>query len=422
MKKRAITLVVVASPGILVGAFFFFRATPSICTMMRDPSGGMSQVCTLGEPSIYQKLRIAQHRSFFPDDMCVINIETGALDCRSLSASGCDQSATTTDCSKIVTVPQSQDSYLSPAQMYTEVASTEQSGKFDEHLTIDNTLVEVRFCDKIYKTRQIFIDGVDMVQRIAQLASNDQMGKLPICNSIPNPIYTKGILETADVKSFKGSDLGLSGTTYLVFLASYRFDINPATGNMYWISAYDGSIGEPIGTLWATYKNDALKMSFAYPPGIHADPTQWGIGNGDAGRAFHASVRLPSGAVIYAYALTKDYSAPKDGPGVATEGFAVKDGKYYTIIRGSVADTPFVPDEVWKLADGSSVLVTYGKNFDAHADYPEAAAKAMINLPGPTFTGIGFVLSNMDNSGPHPATPDDLAIFKKIITSIKFIQ
>lgn len=259
---------------------------------MRDPSGMMSQVCTIGEPSLYQKSLIAWHQYFFPDDMCALNIETGALDCRALPASGCDQSATTTDCAKII-------AQNPPVQRPTSVASTEVA--------------------------------------------------------------------------------------------------------------------------WKTYSNDELSVSFSYPTTNPASE-DWRVGKGTTGKAFQATIDLPSGAVIYAYALTKDYSAPKDGPGVATEGFVVKDGKYYMLIRGSVSETPFVPDEVWELVDGSNVLVTYGKNFDSHADYPESPAKAMVNLPGPTFTGIGFVLYNMDNSGPHPATPEDLAIFKKILTSIKFIQ
>jgi hypothetical protein len=47
------------------------------------------------------------------------------------------------------------------------------SGKIDEHLTIYNTLREVNFCGEIYKVKQVLIDGVDVVQRVAELATKD---------------------------------------------------------------------------------------------------------------------------------------------------------------------------------------------------------------------------------------------------------
>ena len=109
IKGYALTIVAIFT--ICVGSFSFFHASPSTCTTMHDPSGGLSPVCTLGTPSPYQRLLIMQHRYFFPHDTCVISVETGALDCRSLSASGCDQSATTTDCA---TLPQPAPPELQP--------------------------------------------------------------------------------------------------------------------------------------------------------------------------------------------------------------------------------------------------------------------------------------------------------------------
>jgi len=80
----------------------------------------------------------------------------------------CDQSATTTDCSKIV------DTVPLPVAVATTSANPVQSGKIDEHLTINNTLRDVNFCGNIYRVKQVIIDGVDVVQRIAELATNAQ--------------------------------------------------------------------------------------------------------------------------------------------------------------------------------------------------------------------------------------------------------
>lgn len=51
------------------------------------------------------------------------------------------------------------------------VTATTQSGKIDEHLTINNELRDVNFCGKTYKVKQVMIDGVDVVQRIAEIAN-----------------------------------------------------------------------------------------------------------------------------------------------------------------------------------------------------------------------------------------------------------
>ena len=77
--------------------------------------------------------------------------------------------------------------------------------------------------------------------------------------------------------------------------------------------------------LWATYTNQILGVSFEYPPNIKTNSGEWSTGSCDAGHAFHATIGLPSGAVSYVYALTKNYSAPKDGPGVGTEGYVISD-------------------------------------------------------------------------------------------------
>lgn len=183
---------------------------------------------------------------------------------------------------------------------------------------------------------------------------------------------------------------------------------------------------ESIEIEWREYKNDELGISFSYPSrkSVNQD---WRIGNGDTGRSFQATIELESGARIFGYAFTSDYTVGKGAPGVSTEGYIVQDGKYYVRTKGKAASISFVPDEIWKLSNGSDALVIYGKNRDPYADYPEAPLRALVNLPGPEFPGIGFVIYNSTGSGmegpwTRPIPQEDLETFKRIITSIKFLR
>lgn len=75
------------------------------------------------------------------------------------------------------------------------VATTTQSGKIDEHLTINNELRDVNFCGKMYKVKQVMIDGVDVVQRIAEIANKfngggeqDVLRAKSICGNIESGV------------------------------------------------------------------------------------------------------------------------------------------------------------------------------------------------------------------------------------------
>jgi len=175
---------------------------------------------------------------------------------------GCAPSSTSTDCATIqasLPAEQTADPQLSTATSYNEIYQTQQSGKIDDHLTVDNTLKDITFCgDLTLKTRQIIINGVDVGQRIAQLASSDEMGKGAndssigegVCNSMPhNVAYVQGILEERDVTTFQTSDARAPGDNYQVYLGDLAFAINPTTNEIFLISAYDQSTLTDVGTL-----------------------------------------------------------------------------------------------------------------------------------------------------------------------------
>lgn len=176
------------------------------------------------------------------------------------SAGGCDSSSTSTNCAQVKTAQMAEQpaAALSAATSYTDVAITHQSGKLDEHLSVDNALKGISLCNTAFKTRQIFINGVDVGARIAQLASSDQMGHgingssigEGVCNSMPHRVAeTKGILEMRDVVTFKTDDTRAQGDNYRVYLGDLSFAINPATNEVFLISAYDGSTLTSIGKL-----------------------------------------------------------------------------------------------------------------------------------------------------------------------------
>lgn len=171
---------------------------------------------------------------------------------------GCDSSATTTNCATIKTSQPAEQAVtgFSTATSYTEVASTKQSGKIDQFLTVDNTLKNISFCGKLSKTRQVIINGVDVGQRIAELASKDQMGYVPggdspqgesfgraICNTLPlNVPEMKGVLEMWDVITPQTNTSQNPTGNYLVVIGTYAFVINPTTDEIFNVGAYDGTL------------------------------------------------------------------------------------------------------------------------------------------------------------------------------------
>lgn len=174
---------------------------------------------------------------------------------------GCDPSATSSNCAatRNSQPTEQSDTLRSTSTSYAEVASTEQSGKIDDHLTVNDTLKNISFCGNLtLKTRQILINGVDVGQRIAQLASDDLMGQgvnnssigEGVCGSMPHNIEgTRGILEIPDVIIYKTTDPQIQEDMYYVVLGALRFAINPETNEIFIVSAYDGSTLTAVGKL-----------------------------------------------------------------------------------------------------------------------------------------------------------------------------
>ena len=149
------------------------------------------------------------------------------------------------------------------------------------------------------------------------------------------------------------------------------------------------------------------------------DPETVRIDAGETGCVFTGRLSLSTGARIQFMATTKDYSISKDGLGFGTEGY-VTDGNTFHILRwGEPIEQPFVPDEIWQLDGGRRALVKYGTNFETTLDYPDVPVSVLINIPQAGFSGIGFGLFYPEST-PHPASVEDIAVLKKVVTSIVF--
>lgn len=165
-------------------------------------------------------------------------------------------------------------SYEQPDQQPTGQATPTPTSvvQNDEHLTIDETLRDVNFCGKVYKVKQIKIDGVDVVQRIAEIATKDlipttvKVGpsghnmvewqhitfeKGEVANGICNNMRHKGTdILIASVKSVSGTGVFQGSTVYDIFIndAPSFFIINP-TNDVYIMDTSGGSMNLEIGTL-----------------------------------------------------------------------------------------------------------------------------------------------------------------------------
>lgn len=182
-----------------------------------------------------------------------------------------------TDCSKFN--PDGTPS-VQPPESVSSVTTT-QVGQIDEHLFIDNTLKEVNFCGKTYRVKQVMIDGVDVVQRIAELATKNLMPEtfkvgpyLPpmdewiivsnkngeiakiICENVSlNNSYSLSmenpttIYEISGVDVFTNTHPNTNIKTYSVSAHGLHVVVNPSTNEIFTSSEYDGSSIGPLGTL-----------------------------------------------------------------------------------------------------------------------------------------------------------------------------
>jgi hypothetical protein len=127
-------------------------------------------------------------------------------------------------------------------------ATTTQVGQIDEHLFIDNTLKDVNFCGKTYRVKQVIIDGVDVVQRVAELAT---VGKVTEGATID---ISKNICDDTKFYSVTKEGLELEYTEGVgggvnVSIIGLGFYIPFSDHKIYLINGVDGESSGIIGNL-----------------------------------------------------------------------------------------------------------------------------------------------------------------------------
>ena len=170
----------------------------------------------------------------------------------------CDPSKT--DCSKFT--PDGTPFVRPPEPVQ---ATTTQAGQIDEHLFIDNTLRDVNFCGKMYRVKQVFIDGVDVVQQVAKLVTKDLVPKnigqgkfaWATCENIylnnSSNLSTENLTpmhKILEVNVFPNTNIerGVQ-TTYLVSAPGFHVVVNSLTNEIFDFSDFDGSLVGPLGKL-----------------------------------------------------------------------------------------------------------------------------------------------------------------------------
>ncbi len=130
------------------------------------------------------------------------------------------------------------------------VENTTQTGKIDEHLTIDPTLRDVNFCGNTYKVKQVLIDGVDVVQRIAKLATNKEFiegdNERSVADYVCLNTITNANTENLDIQVGKSTDRTHQG---YVIRAVVGYVVDIQSGNIYYLDAIGGGPIGPIATL-----------------------------------------------------------------------------------------------------------------------------------------------------------------------------
>lgn len=131
----------------------------------------------------------------------------------------------------------------------------------DQHISVNETLRDVNFCGKVYQVKQVMIDGVDVVQRIAVLATNDVIPEhagewrtTPLqngidINSVCHSINLRSSREpiTLNIPTPFANHVGITGYEFHFFDRWFAFDVN--TGGIYTDDADTGEIIGPFARL-----------------------------------------------------------------------------------------------------------------------------------------------------------------------------
>ena len=169
-------------------------------------------------------------------------------------AEGCDK-AITTDCEELERLASLPPEELPTLPIPTTSANPVQYGQIDENLFVDNTLRDVELCERKYLAKQIIIDGVDVIQRIALIfkesdGQSTQEEEIICSNLELNPPIPKSGYNLSDPYELEVSEIILAGKPYYrIQIVNVVIDVQSLTGEIFLIDGYAGGYAGSIGYL-----------------------------------------------------------------------------------------------------------------------------------------------------------------------------
>ena len=113
----------------------------------------------------------------------------------------------------------------------------------DPNLVISENLEDIIFCGKTYQSKQVYIQGVNITQRIAELASDflvndpNNVDENTIC--INNGYSHRNNILSVEVTNSNGR--------YIILLGGDHYRIDPAEKTIHILSAYEGEFKTLLG-------------------------------------------------------------------------------------------------------------------------------------------------------------------------------
>jgi len=122
--------------------------------------------------------------------------------------------------------------------------------KIDEHLTINDTLRDIDFCGTTYQIETVFIDGVDIIKKIADLSQDSNIDSLNTSEAVKT--FARNICGTTKFNPSGDLRLGeeiiypLSTSRengekgYLIYSSIFQVSTTPSTNTIDTVNFFDG--------------------------------------------------------------------------------------------------------------------------------------------------------------------------------------
>jgi hypothetical protein len=139
-----------------------------------------------------------------------------------------------------------------------------QANYTDELISYDSTVTNVNFCGTSYRSPRVYVNNIDVIERVAYIATNDlvptnlkigdqrEKGEISkqICSNISLGTRNGELdMEVETLEPFDGIDVGLNNQKIYTIMMEELIQIATPSGDIYLVSRFDGNTSGPIGNL-----------------------------------------------------------------------------------------------------------------------------------------------------------------------------